>query len=166
MLSTAYNCPGKDIKGPPESLPETLLNGTRNIFAMATLWHLRSGRAPTGARIKRLRKKKKANRGMRFLETRIGERKAKPKRSRGGNFKRRLLSIENINVSDPKTGKVHRVKLLSVKENDANPHYVRRNIITKGAAVETEIGLARITSRTGQHGITNAVLIGEKKPGK
>ena len=129
---------------------------------MATLWHLRSRRTPTGARVKILRKKK-TNRGMRFLETRIGQRKVKVKRATGGSSKRRLLSIEKINVSDPKTGKVQRVKLLSVKENDANPHYVRRNIITRGAIVETDIGMARITSRTGQHGITNAVLIEEKK---
>ena len=129
---------------------------------MATLWHLRSRKTPTGARVKRLRKKKKFERGMRFLETRIGERKVKVMRSAGGNVKRRLLSIEKVNVANPKTGKIQRVKILSVKDNDANPHYVRRNIITKGAVVETEIGLARITSRTGQHGITNAVLLDEK----
>ncbi len=130
---------------------------------MATLWHLRSRRTPTGARLKTLRKKKKTQRGMRFFETRIGERKVKVTRAAGGNVKRKLLSIERINVADPGTGKIRRAKLLSVKENPANPHYVRRNIITKGAIVETEAGLARITSRTGQHGITNAVLIEGRK---
>jgi small subunit ribosomal protein S8e len=49
--------------------------------------------------------------------------------------------------------------MLSVVENQANPHFVRRNIVTKGAVVETELGRVRITSRTGQDGVVNAVLI-------
>ncbi|HHC19323.1 MAG TPA: 30S ribosomal protein S8e, partial [Euryarchaeota archaeon] len=32
-------------------------------------------------------------------------------------------------------------------------------IITKGTIIETEVGLARVTSRPGQVGIINAVLI-------
>jgi small subunit ribosomal protein S8e len=36
---------------------------------------------------------------------------------------------------------------------------VRRNIITRGAVVETKLGRARITSRPGQHGVANAVLV-------
>jgi small subunit ribosomal protein S8e len=46
-----------------------------------------------------------------------------------------------------------------VVENPANPHYVRRNILTKGAIVETEFGKARIISRPGQHGVINGVLV-------
>ena len=49
--------------------------------------------------------------------------------------------------------------MLTVLENGANSHFVRRNIITKGAIVETEIGKAKITPRTGQKGIVNGVLI-------
>ncbi len=108
------------------------------------------------------RKKKKTDRGTLFLETRIGERHVKMKRVRGGGIKPKLLSVNMINVSDSK-GKVRRAKLLSVKENDANPHYIRRNILTRGAVVETDTGLARVTSRPGQHGIVNAVLLEEKK---
>ncbi|MDO5821049.1 MAG: 30S ribosomal protein S8e, partial [Methanobrevibacter sp.] len=33
------------------------------------------------------------------------------------------------------------------------------NIITKGAIVETEIGNAKVTSRPGQDGIINGVLL-------
>jgi len=36
---------------------------------------------------------------------------------------------------------------------------VRRNIITKGAVIKTEKGPARVTSRPGQHGIINAILL-------
>ena len=46
-----------------------------------------------------------------------------------------------------------------VVENPANRHFVRRNIMTKGTVIETEKGKARITSRPGQDGTINAVLI-------
>ncbi len=128
---------------------------------MSTKWHLRPAKKQTGGRLSSLRKKKKSDRGMLFMETRIGKRQVKMKRARGGMTKLKLLSVEMINVSDSK-GRVRRVKLLSVKENDANPHYIRRNILTKGAVVETEAGPARVTSRPGQQGMVNAVLIEEK----
>ena len=47
----------------------------------------------------------------------------------------------------------------NVIENKANPNYVRRNIITKGAIVETSAGKAKVTSRPGQDGVINGVLI-------
>jgi small subunit ribosomal protein S8e len=129
---------------------------------MSTTWHLRSGKKTTGGKLSRTRKKKKTDRGMKFLETKIGKRQVRSKKARGGKTKLKLMSVENINVSDSK-GKVKRVKIISVKENDANPHYIRRNILTKGAVVETDAGTARITSRPGQDGIVNAVLLEEKK---
>jgi small subunit ribosomal protein S8e len=48
-----------------------------------------------------------------------------------------------------------------VKKNAANPNYVQRNIINKGAVIQTEMGLAKVTSRPGQDGIVNAVLVKE-----
>ena len=129
---------------------------------MSTRWHLRSKRKTTGGRLSKIRKKKKTDRGMHFLETRIGKRHVKMKRARGGGTKLKLLSVDMINVSDAR-GRLKRVKLLSVKENNANPHYIRRNILTKGAVVETEAGLARVTSRPGQQGMVNAVMVEEKK---
>jgi ribosomal protein S8E len=47
----------------------------------------------------------------------------------------------------------------TVVENTASGHYVRRNIITKGAVIKTAAGNARVTSRPGQDGVINAVLI-------
>ena len=47
----------------------------------------------------------------------------------------------------------------TVLDNSANSHFIRRNIVTKGAIVETELGQVRITSRPGQNGIVNGVLI-------
>ena len=60
---------------------------------------------------------------------------------------------------DSKTGKSSKVKIKSVVENPADMHFVRRNIITKGAIIETEKGKAKVTSRPSQDGIVNAVLI-------
>jgi len=66
--------------------------------------------------------------------------------------------IENVYTGK----KIEKTKIKSVIENKANPQYIRRNIITKGAVIETELGKAKVTSRPGQHGILNAVLIKEK----
>jgi len=62
-------------------------------------------------------------------------------------------------VVDPKSGKTTKTEIISVVENQANIHYVRRNIMNKGAIIETKIGKAKITSRPGQSGNINAVLI-------
>ncbi|MDD4281670.1 MAG: 30S ribosomal protein S8e, partial [Candidatus Methanofastidiosa archaeon] len=64
---------------------------------------------------------------------------------------------EFVNVHTPDGAK--RVRLTNVVENPANIHYVRRNVLTKGAVIETEIGKARITSRPGQDGVLNAILV-------
>lgn len=126
-------------------------------------WHLRSKRAPTGKKLNRIRKKKRMDRGSVFLETRIDERRVKLKRTKGGNQKVKILAAETANVSSPKTGKIAKSKIVSVKENPSNPHYVRRNVITKGAVIQTEAGLAKVTSSPGQAGVINAILLEEKK---
>ena len=46
-----------------------------------------------------------------------------------------------------------------VVENKANKDFVRMNILTKGAIIETDLGKAKITSRPGQSGSINAILI-------
>ncbi|MCL4480239.1 MAG: 30S ribosomal protein S8e, partial [Candidatus Thermoplasmatota archaeon] len=77
----------------------------------------------------------------------------------GGNTKVAIRRAEFANLYDPKEKKMSRVKIITVKENPANPHYVQRNIMTLGTVIETEKGLARITSRPGQVGVINAVLL-------
>ena len=123
------------------------------------VWQGFSKRKITGKRIVRARKHRKFDLGRAHLETKIGSRRVKDIRCLGGNQKLRILSDELVNVFDPKKKTQKRVKVTSVVENTANPHYVRRGIITKGAIIETEAGKARVTSRPGQHGILNAVLI-------
>ena len=77
----------------------------------------------------------------------------------GGHEKVRLLSIETVNVFDPKTKKYKQSKVKNALENTANKNFVRRNILTKGTVIETEAGKAKITSRPGQEGTVNAVLV-------
>ncbi len=127
------------------------------------MWHINSRKKPTGGLMGKFRKKKKYERGSDFLGIKTDERKAKKVKVRGGGEKVKLLSENMANVADPKTGKVKKVKIEGVVENKANPHFVRRNILTKGAVIKTEIGLARITNRPSQQGFVNAVLVEEKK---
>jgi len=127
------------------------------------IWHLRSKKKPTGGKLRRNRKKKKHQRGTKFLNPTIDKRKKKTVKKRGGRKKMKVLSEETINVVDPKTKKMQKAKMLSIHDNKANPHFIRRNIMTKGGIVKTDIGMVRITSRPGQHGTLNGVLIEEKK---
>jgi len=123
-------------------------------------WHIRSTTKPTGGLRVRLRKKKKYQIGRDYLPTHLAEGKKRDIRVRGGNKKIVVLSANIANVMSG--GKAHKVKIKTVLENPADPHLVRRNIITKGAIINTEIGKARVTSRPGRDGVINAVLI-EKK---
>jgi len=92
-------------------------------------------------------------------ETHIGEERKKIVRTFGGNQKVRALRLDYATVADPATGKTQKVKIETVEANSANPNYVRRNLLTKGAIIRTEMGRARIVSRPGQDGVVNAVLI-------
>ncbi|MCD6522640.1 MAG: 30S ribosomal protein S8e [Candidatus Diapherotrites archaeon] len=121
--------------------------------------HGRSEKKPTGAKKKAHRDKRKAELGRERQEVTIGKTLKKVVKGRGSTRKIALKQVEEANVLDPATHKAKKVKIISVKENKANRHYVRRNVVTLGAIIETEMGLARVTSRPVQEGIVNAVLI-------
>ena len=123
------------------------------------VWQGGSRRSITGRLIKRHRKKRKFEMGREYLPTHIGEVRKKILRTRGGNRKVRLLATNVAYVVDKKTGKTTKTEIISVVENPTNPHYVRRNIITKGAIIETKLGKAKVTSRPGQDGHVFCVLI-------
>lgn len=127
------------------------------------LWQGRSRRKPTGGRLRFARKKRKFEIGKEKQYTFVGETKYKRARTRGGGHKYRVLSSTRANVYDPLNKKVSVCKIVTVKENPANPHYVQRNIITRGATIQTDIGPARVTSRPGQDGVINAVLLKVEK---
>jgi small subunit ribosomal protein S8e len=92
-------------------------------------------------------------------ETIVGDPRISKKRGRGNNMKLRALSVNSVNVTDPATGKSQKTEIQSVVKNPANVDYQRRGVITKGAIVDTPLGQALVTSRPGQHGIINAVLV-------
>ncbi|HJJ47817.1 MAG TPA: 30S ribosomal protein S8e [Methanocorpusculum sp.] len=123
------------------------------------LWQGKSTRKSTGGRYHASQGKRRTEIGRSPADTIIGENRVKTIRTTGGNTKVRALRIEYANVADAKTGKVQKAKINTVDENAANPNYVRRNLMTKGAIIVTDLGKARIVSRPGQDGVINAVLI-------
>ncbi len=116
----------------------------------------------TGGRRRIWRKKRKYELGRFPAETLLGDRKLKVVRAKGGNIKLRLLRDKFVNLVIPDENRVEKTEILRVIENKANREYSRRGIITKGAVIETKYGRAVVTSRPGQDGVINAVLI-EKK---
>ena len=127
-------------------------------------WHGISRRKPSGGRLKRPNR----YRGKRKTEVASEEQLAyegeadarKNYRKRAGLQTVRLLAVNQVNVNT-KDGKTVRATVKNVVGNDADPNYVRRNIVTKGAVLETNKGLVRVTSRPGMHGVVSGVLVEE-----
>lgn len=119
----------------------------------------RGNKTKGGSRYKDYRKYKKHELGRLPAFTGLGKKRAQKVKSMGGVKRIRLLREEHVNLIDPKTKKSKKVKIKTITESPANRHFVRRNIMTKGAIIETEAGKAKITSRPGQDGTINAVLI-------
>lgn len=122
-------------------------------------WQAESVRKVTGGRRRPAQNKRRAEIGRAPADTHIGENRTRIIRTYGGNNFVVALRANYANVTDPKNGDTKKAKIETVEKNTANPNYVRRNLLTKGAVIKTEIGSARITSRPGQDGIINAVLL-------
>ncbi len=102
--------------------------------------------------------KKLAHLGGFFTATRVGDREVRVVvRTRGGNRKVKLKKAAYVNVVT-KEGKTRKAKILRVIESH-NPEFVRMDIITKGAVLETEIGKVKVTNRVGQDGVVNGVQL-------
>ncbi|HTW77198.1 MAG TPA: 30S ribosomal protein S8e [Thermoplasmata archaeon] len=123
------------------------------------IWQGRSRRKRTGGRLRPIRKKRRFEIGRELQHATIGAGTVKTYRVRGGNRKLRILTTQTINVYDPATKKTQPARVVTVRENPSNPNYVQRNIITKGAILETEVGLVRVRSRPGQDGVLNGVRV-------
>ncbi|MBS3781809.1 MAG: 30S ribosomal protein S8e [Candidatus Thermoplasmatota archaeon] len=123
-----------------------------------THWQGKSKRKLTGGKRVYHRKKRKFEISSDYEFPVLAEEKKKIVKSRGGNQKIRVVGAEKANISD-KEGNVKQVEINNVIENPANPNYVQRNILNRGAIIETDEGKAKITSRPGQDGVINAVLI-------
>ncbi|MGB9719675.1 MAG: 30S ribosomal protein S8e [Candidatus Anstonellales archaeon] len=111
----------------------------------------------TGGRRIKGRDKKLAHVGGEFASTKVSEsEKKKAVRTKGGGRKIKLQKAVYVNVATDKG--VKKAKIISVIEGN-NPHYTRQNVITKGAVLNTELGKVRVTSRPGQDGVVNGILV-------
>jgi small subunit ribosomal protein S8e len=120
----------------------------------------RSKRKPSGGRYNTLyRKGRQYVRVNQPVLAKLGEIKTRETRKRGGDIKVQLVSVNKISVADPTTKKVKLATIKTVKENKANINFIIRNIMNKGAIVETDLGMVKITSRPGQVGTLSGILI-------
>jgi small subunit ribosomal protein S8e len=122
-------------------------------------WQGESVRKITGGRRSPAAMKRRAEIGLAPADTHIAEDRRRIIRTHGGNDKVRALRADFANVTNLKSGETRKVKIQTVEKNAANPNFVRRNLLTKGAVIKTELGHARIMSRPGQDGVINAVLL-------
>jgi small subunit ribosomal protein S8e len=124
------------------------------------VWHGKTGRRVTGARVKKFRDKKKYEMGRSPTETIMGEAKRRTIDSKAIHHKKRpVLRVKEVNVTDPKKNQTSRVEIQEVEKNPANLDYQRRKVITRGTIIKTPKGRAKVTSRPGQDGAVNAILI-------
>ncbi len=126
------------------------------------LWHSDlDKRKVTGGRKRAHRSKRRFEVGGYAAETVKGSTTRRKRKGVGGTLKIKLLRAEYVNATDPETGETKHVALIRVISNPVNLDYDRRRVMTKGAVIETDLGNAVVTSRLGQDGVVNAVLIKE-----
>jgi len=122
-------------------------------------WHGISRRKPSGGRKVQARGKRSTEISTEKQMALIGEPKRKIYRRTGGNTLVRVLAANKVSINNPKTGKTVLGTIENVVENESDPNYVRRNVLVKGAIIETDKGRVRITSRPGKDGVINGVLV-------
>ena len=128
-----------------------------------SVWHGdQHKRKASGGRKRTNRKKRRFEKGFFPAETTLGKHKSRMIRKQGGVEKIRLLAVNQVNISDS-SGKTSKVEILRVIKNPANVDYDRRGVITKGTIIATPLGTARVTSRPGQDGIVNAILVSKDR---
>jgi small subunit ribosomal protein S8e len=131
---------------------------------MCMAWHSDlHRRKASGGRKTPYRGRRKYEGGSSAAETTLNDTYRTERRCRGGGTKVLLYSANIAQISDIKSGKTNTSKILRVVKNPANVDYNRRGIITKGTLLETEHGLVKVTSRPGQNGVINTVIV-EAKP--
>lgn len=128
------------------------------------VYHKPVKRKPSGGKKKVIVKhKKKCHIGRPPTHTEVAHQdERKIIRTKGGGRKVRLYKAAYANLLIKSQNTYRKVRILRVVENKANREFKRRNIICKGAIIETEVGNAIVTSRPGQDGIVNAILIEEE----
>ncbi len=126
---------------------------------MVVVQRARTSRKPTGGLYNIARSKRKFEIGRMPAMTKVGKQNVKVIKTKGDSRKMKVLVAQFANVLDPKTKKYVKAAIKTVDECQANRHFVRRNVLVKGAVITTDAGKAKVTSRPGQSGTVNAVLI-------
>lgn len=111
----------------------------------------------SGGKYKKFRKKKIREVPGKERKVILSETKRKKIRTRGGSIKSVLLATNQANVLNPKTKKIKTSKIIAVTKIPSNRFL--KNVLVKGAIIQTDLGEARITNRPSQEGMVNAVLI-------
>jgi len=118
---------------------------------------MKSGRKVTGGRYKKPKKKKLTGRPGQTRIVKLGEKKTKALKTKGGSKK--LVSFLNNIANVVTKGKSKKSVIKNVLETPSNTFLARQNILVKGAIIETELGKAKITNRPSQEGNVQAILI-------
>src|SRR5918999_1999422 len=118
-----------------------------------------SKRKFTGGRRVPMRRRRKFEIDRYPNEAILGDTNVITRRVRGNNTKAALKYGAFVNVADPVSRKKMNSRILQVLKNSTNKDYERRGVISKGALIETESGMAKVISRPGQDGCINAVLV-------
>jgi len=118
---------------------------------------MKKGKKSSGGKYIKRRKKKHYELSGQKNTIKLGERREKIKRIRGGSRKRVVLRTNIVNVK--LNGKGKKVMIKNVLETPSNRFLARQNVITKGTIVETEIGKVKITNRPSQESVLNGILV-------
>jgi len=123
-----------------------------------SIWLQGSKRKPSGGKYHHAKPKKKMHVGRTPALTRVGKTKVTKVKALGNNIKLRALSLDYVNVYDSKKKKTVKAVVEDVMLNPANRHYIRMDVITRGAILKTNKGFVKVTNRPGQDGIANGVF--------
>ena len=118
---------------------------------------MKKGKKVSGGKYIKRRKKKLYELPGQKKIVKLGEKRKRRKRVKGGNKKIFLLQISEVNIQTK--GKSKKAKIKNVLETPSNRFLARQNIITKGTIVETDLGKVKITNRPTQESVLNGVII-------
>lgn len=118
---------------------------------------MKVGRKVSGGKYKKPKKKKLTGRPSQVRAIKLGNKKTKTLRTRGGTKK--LISFFNNTVNITTKGKGKKSIIKNVLETPSDTFLARQNVLVKGAIIETELGKAKITNRPSQEGIVQAKLL-------
>ena len=118
---------------------------------------MKTQRKASGGRYKKPKKRKLTGRQGQTRIVKIGDKKTKLLKTRGGSKKLVSFLSNTANIVDK--GKSKKSTIKNVLETPSNTFLARQNILIKGAIIETELGKAKITNRPSQEGNIQAILI-------